>query len=427
MNSALAFAIKVLSASLAFFMFVALSYAMDPRAYGVFATVFSLATFCAVVGSMGQRSNVMRFAARYDEEGLDEQRRAVTQFGYKRVAAGSSLAAMGGYVLTVALSDVPTSVIAASGFLVLTLGLGLAEYQSRAMRVSAPVSLSLVPRDVFWRLFVCVSAIIVVAIIGHESAGAQTWVWVLGGSLLLTCWFQWRVYERLFPEKTFTGTAKGEPKLWRRESRGPWVSLIVTSSGANLSVLLVGLSMPVEQAGAFFSAMKVAQLLNLFMLATEVVLIPSIARSMATDNLENVQRLCTFTALLGGTFGLAGAVFLIVFGEYLLALFNNDAVSAAPALAVLAIGFAVNTAAGPTAPLLTMSGRADDLAKYQFTGSVVFLGAMPYAVGSSGLVGAAVCVTGISVFWNLCAWGFARFRLRIDPSLLSLVYPVPRA
>ena len=422
-KSLLAFTIKIASAGLAFFMFVALSRAMDARSYGIFGTLFSLATLCAVAGSFGQRTNVMRFAAKYDELGQADLRRGVTLFGYGIVAIGSVLATLGGLGFVALIPEIHGSAFLSGGLVVLTLGLGLSEFQSRALRVSAPVGLSLVPRDILWRALVCASAALVGLQFGRQAETAAVWSWYLGGTLLITCLIQWLVYESRHQSHSFRGHTAQDIRTWIKESRGPWASLVVISASANLSVFLVGLFLEIDKAGAFFSALRVAQLLNMFMLAIEVILIPAISRKVATEDWRQVQHLCSLTAAFAGGFGLLGAITLFFLGSPLLSLFGPETVKAYPALVVLSIGFAFNTLAGPTAPLLQMSGHAAQLARFQFVATLLGLGAMPWAIHESGTIGAAFCIAMISILWNICAWIFSRRTLGVDPTIFSLFIP----
>lgn len=420
-SSITAFAIKIGSAGLAFLMFVALSRAMDPVAYGVFGTVFSLTTLCAVIGSFGQRNNVMRFASSYDETDQSELRRGVIQFGYTVTVLGCFVAGVAGTLFVLFFLDEITEIWTITGVVVLTVGFGLTEYQSRAMRVSGSISLSLLPRDILWRTLIVASAAGSAYFYGRMEDTAATWIWFLGGTLLLVCLIQWFAYERCMPSQTFLGTARSDRTLWMKESKGPWASLIITSAGANLSVILVGILIDVEQAGPFFSALRVAQLLNMLMLAIEVVLVPMISRNAATENWKLVQRLCTWTAVFGGGFGLIGAAIIFLSGNSLLSLFGPEVTSAYPALLILTFGFLLNTVAGATAPLMTMTGHAGQLAKFQLTGTLIGLISLPVAILWVGMEGAAICISGIVVYWNVRAWLFARRAIGVDPTIVSLI------
>ena len=72
-GSLAAFAIKVASAGLSFFMFVALARVMSRADYGIFAFGFSLATFLALVALLGQRTLALRMVPVYQAAGAPER------------------------------------------------------------------------------------------------------------------------------------------------------------------------------------------------------------------------------------------------------------------------------------------------------------------------------------------------------------------
>ncbi|WP_164860836.1 lipopolysaccharide biosynthesis protein [Parasedimentitalea marina] len=420
-QSLVAFSIKVGSSGLAFLMFVALASAMDQVSFGIFGTFFSLATFCAAVGSFGQRANVIRFAAGYDQLGQDHLRRGVTVFGYRLVLFGTVVAGIGGTLFAFLFLDISGANLLWLGVPVMVLGIGLTEFQSRALRTNAGVALVLLPRGVFWRVFIIVVTAVAISLFGRAQDTYSTWVWIIGISLLVTALLQWLAYEGKHPDKSFRGPMEMETAIWKRELAGPWTSLVVVSATTNLAVFMVGALLSFEQAGPFFAALRLTQLLNLLMLATEVILNPMISRAIASKRWGQVQRACTLTAVLGGGFALIGIIGYFLAGKFLLNLFSPEFTSAYTTLLILAVGFVVNTLAGPTSPLLQMSGHAAALARFQLIANVGSLCCMPLFIPLFGIEGAAVCITGSMITWNVQAWLYARKKLKIDPTIISLL------
>lgn len=415
------FAIKIASAGLAFVMFAALARAMDVESYGAFATVFSLASLCSDFGSFGQRANVIRYAAQYDEQGAPKLRRGAVRFGYGVVGLGTLLTALAAFGVALLFIDASITPAALAGVIVLALSLGLTDFQSRALRVFASAWLALAPRDIIWRAGICAVALFIAFQYGRLAGTAPFWIWGMGLTLLLAGLAQWLIYEIRFPKTSFRGSSEYAMGPWVRTAGGPWLSLIFTRASVDIAVIIVGQQLELAQAGAFFAALRVAQLLNLFMLAIEVILLPAVSRAIANDDWGQVQRLCKLTAVMGGGFGLLGGLVFLLGGKLLLGVFGPETVQAYPALMVLTLGFVVNTLAGPTAPVMLMSGNGTVLAGFQLIGAVLGLGLMPLATATYGMEGAAACLASSMAFWNLCAWAFARWRLGVDPTIFSLV------
>lgn len=425
-GSILSFAIKIGSAGLSFLMFVALARAMDAKSYGIVGIVFSLATFCAVVGSIGQRSNVMRYAATFDEKNNHDLRRGVVVFGYVISSCGALIAGMFGAVFLYFSIDISTTVSLLIGMVALTVAFGLVEYQSRAMRVSAAIPLILLPRDVFWRGFIFVMAALMAVSAPPMTDAHSAWIWLLAVSLFLVVGIQFWLYQARYPAKSIIGKYEIRPREWLQASLGPWASLVAVSAAANLAVVFVGAFMDVHNVGPFFAALRTSQLLGLFTLATEIVLTPMLARFIANNNYKKVQNVSTLSSLLGGGFSIVGLIIFWLFGSFLLRFFGADFDSAYPALIIMSVGYAINSLAGPTSPLMMMGGRALHLSQMQILSNLLALGALPFAIEAYGINGAAVCILFAQVFWNIIAWIYCRRVFGVDPTVFAPIFQTRR-
>ena len=424
-RSLLAFFIKLISAGLSFVMFVLLARAMGRLEYGVFASVFSLATLLAVVGSFGQRPVVLRFGAAYHEHGKHDLRRGVTRRGYLIVFLGCSLAAvLGGLIYQ--LSGNGISAIWIGTFLGLTLSLAVAEYQSFALRITSGLVLALIPRDIFWRLIICGLAACVISSVFPAPAGALEWVWILVVSLTILLVIQFFLNERQVPESKIFGSAQKDSAMWNGPARNLWLSSIVMIMAQSLSVILVERQVGLEAAGPYFSALRTAQLLNLFLFATSVICSPMLSRSLSRGDWDETQRVCSLTVFVGGGFGTLGFGFIVLAGGQLLGLFGEGFETARLALIVLAGGFLVNTLAGPTGPLLEMSGHEKAYFRTLLWPNLVGLTLLPLAIYWQGILGAAFCTALISAGWNIVAVIYCRRRVGVDPSVLLFLLGKPK-
>jgi len=273
-QSFLAFAVKLGSAGLSFVMFVLLARAMDRVEYGLFGAVFSLATLLAVIGSFGQRPVVLRFGASYHETHSDALRRGVIQRGYVIVLFGSLIVGCIGALIYEMSGGTPdTGRIAA--VTALTLAWAVLEYQSFVMRISSGVALSLMPRDIIWRLIICGLAL--AAATGWVPAGplaglgAQGWVWIMAISLLAIGVVQFALHERQNPDERIMGSREMRHAEWNAPMRHLWLSSVIMLAAQSLSVILIERQIGPDQAGPYFSALRTAQLLNLCLFATSVI------------------------------------------------------------------------------------------------------------------------------------------------------------
>lgn len=416
-ESATAFAIKIVSAGLQLAMFVALARSMKPSEYGIFGSAFSLVTLLAVLGSYGQRSLSLRFAAAYDEMGHPELVRGVLRDSYRLVVTGCAACSV--FVLAYSLLNHQTSAWWIVGVSAMTLTTGIIEYQAIAFRAMASVWLTLLPRDVFHRSAILLGAMSAALIGGRDAIGALGWVWIFAASTLVTAVVQLLLYERGQNRTIFRGQAEYAREEWRTPARGLWATSVITTAVPSLSVVLIGHDLGPAPSGTFFSALRVAQLLNILLLATNVICTPLLSRALAVNDTERAQGVASLTASLGGGFGAAFYLIFIFLGHPILRLFGSDFASGYPTLLILAFGFTFNTVAGPTGPLLEMSGNQRAYTAILLIFNLLAIGAMPIAISIAGATGAASCVAFGAVGWNTAAWIYCRRRVGVDPTLFA--------
>lgn len=419
-QSFLAFAIKLGSAGLSFAMFVLLARAMDRADYGVFGSIFSLITLLAVIGSMGQRPVVLRFGAAYHETQHHALRRGVIQRGYAIMLLGCFfIGGLGALIYT--FSGTLTGGAVDLGWIAaitgLTLAWALVEYQSFVMRISSGVALSLIPRDIIWRLLMC--GLVWLAAMGKlpGTPGAQGWTWIMAGSLVVVGVVQFILNERQDTSSRILGSRDMRHSEWNAPMRNLWLSSVIMLAAQSLSVILIERQIGPEQAGPYFSALRTAQLLNLCLFATSVICSPLLSRSLARKDHAETQKVCTLTVMIGGGFGAAGFLVILVAGGFLLRLFGEGFDTMTPALIILAAGFLINTLAGPTGPLLEMSGHEHAYLKTLLIANIFGFIALPFAIFWLGAIGAALCTAAIAASWNIAAVIYCRHKIGVDPSL----------
>lgn len=419
-KSLFAFVVKIGSAGLSFLMFVVLARAMGQDEYGVFGAAFSLATFLGVVGSLGQKPVVLRFAGHYIANSEHEFRRGVTQRGYYLVLIGClSTASITGVYYAYAGNEISIGFMAS--VVLLTVVMGVAEFQSFVLRVTAGIGLTLVPRDIIWRLIVCAVAGFSIAHLGERSLGAQHWLWVLALTLLLIVLVQFIVHESISCTQKILGSSRREANVWNQPMLSLWFSSIIMTGASALGVVMVERMISPQDAGPFFSAMRTAQLLNLLLFASSIICGPTLTRMIANNDWQQVQKICLLTSIIAGGFGVAGYLILVFLAGPILELFGPGFASARPELLIIGSGFVINTLAGPTGPLLEMAGKERAYFHFLLIFNGIGLLSMPATIFLFGTIGAAASTAFASISWNVAAIIYARTKLGVDPSVLALV------
>ena len=421
----MALVIKVGAAGFQFLMFLVLARGMSGPDYGVFGFGFSLGTLLAVGGSFGQRMLVLRFLSVYLGAGKTQLATGVLRDGVSIVLGGTAvLSVVVAFVLPLLEERVGT------GFLLWTalfaVAMALAEYFAFALRAHEAMTLALAPRDVIWRfLVILVTLPAAIGLLPAFSAnGAMAMV---TGLLLAVVMVQTLSHASTRPAALFRATAEYDRPTWRQASLGLWGTSFVQIAAPNLTVVILGMILSPEETGPVFAALRIALLLNLFLLAANMVASPTISRFYHEGRFAALQRTCSAIALLAS--GTAGVIFLVLifFGDQMLELFGADFGTAHDVLLIVAGAYVVNTLTGPTSVLLEMTGHERAAFKLLTRMNVVSMVVMVPMTWAFGAAGAAACLALSIAGWNIQGVLYARREIGLDPSVAGLFYKKGKA
>lgn len=412
-----ALAIKIGSAVLSFAMFVGLSRSMPIEQYGIFASGFSLATLIAVVGSFGQRSIVLRFASAYASSGRILLLRGVIRDGYRWILGGMLFASIITFIINSYSITLSVEAMAA------TIGLGLAmaasEYQSSVIRSQGGMTLAIAPREILWRLILILLTTLSFFHI-LPSASGSAWLWILMTTLAAVTWLQIALAGEV---SQIRGPAAYDRNVWGTSMPGLWATSIIQAGAAPLAVILLTESLGPTASGPFFAAYRMSQILNLLLIAINLVAGPMLSRAISQEDWRSAQRICTLSSSVAGGFSLLGFLFLLLFGNTLMGVFGAGFSVGTPALLILAFGSVVNCLAGPSGVLLQMSGHDRPLFWMLMLSNGIGIVLLPFCVPIFGMLGAAILLASATSIWNVAATIYARRKLGIDPTIFALLMP----
>lgn len=414
--------IKVGGAGLSFLMFLVLARAMSVEEFGRFGFAFSLATLLAVVGSFGFRSLVMRYAPAYAADGATELERGVIRHGYMVTALGCGALGIGiaTFAALVPWVDQPSYIIAAGAF---TLVLGLAEYQANVMRAITGITLALVPRDIIWRLLVIVGCgLVIIGLAPQLTATSGT---VLITTMLLVVFLgQAFTHPMTHPATLAKGPALDERTKWWSSIWGLWGTLIVRSAAPNLAVVYLGLIMSPAATGPFFAALRLAMVMNLFLMSSGMVVAPAIARHFHRKEIDIVRKLCLVTVAAVAIPTAIAFVIFIAFGHQILGMFGEGFESGYAALLILSAGNLVNALSGSTIQIMEMTGSERPYFRIILATNITALLLIAVLTPTWGTVGAAIAAAFATSAWNVSCIAYCRKNLGVDPSVLSIFRPL---
>lgn len=419
-KSIVALLIKIAAAGLSFVMFVALARAMSQDDFGTFGFAFSLATILAVLGSFGQRNLVIRFASVYLDNDDEAKAYAVIRHSYQLVFIGAAVlgAALIAASFLPVLVDLQAVLIATSSLVVT---LALAEFQPFPQRAAGVVWRALLPRDVLLRLLMIGLAFL--AIRGFvPQLSAVTALWYMSSSLLVLIVFQAISLKITHPRHWLLAPrlANKETQEWRRATWGMWGNSVVSSSGRNVAIVILGSILPAVTTGAVFAALRTAMVLELFLVAINVVAAPLLASRLARGATAEVQRICILIAAMIGLPTLVCFGIFVFWGDKVLELFGSGFGSAHAELVVISFGYLVSAFSGPTTQLMEMAGYERQYFLILALTTGISLAALPFAVMWFGSIGAAVCISFNLISLNVVSCAFIHRSIGVSSGIIPL-------
>ena len=355
--SLIAFAIRIVSAALAFVSQVLLARWMGTFDYGIFVLVWVTMIIAGNISCFGFHTSIIRFLPEYRASGdLDSLRGITLASRLVALLAASALAALGiagvwffadriesYYIVPFWLGLICLPMIALSDVLQ-----GISRAHAWALSALAPIYL--------------VRPVLILAFMGPAllagfpadantaiiSAIAATYVTTVGQLVLVTAWA-----DREVPD----GPRAYHMGGWIRVSLPIFLVEGFFFLMTNADVLMVGRYLEPHDVAIYYAAVKILALVHFVYFAVKA----GAAQRFATlANDPDASRLGTFAReTVHWTFwpsvAMGGAILLS--GHVLLGLFGEEFTAGYPMLFVLVLGVVARASVGPAESLLTMTGN----------------------------------------------------------------------
>lgn len=415
-----ALVLKVLSAAFAYLMFVAIGRGLGVESFGIFAAAFSVALVLGKIGLAGQEWLMVRFLPRYENATDMPLLSGAIRFGYGVTILLSIAASLLLALYTTVFVDRQDALYnALLATCLLVPFLALADVQSGIQRAGGSVIGALAPRDFIWRASITFGAFAVAYYWPNTFGAAQTLLACAGAlALLLVIQALWHPLTR--PWGIAAKPAQYKAREWISTAAPFWVSNVVTFNAPNIAVVVLAAVLTPEASGPFFAAIKTAQLMSLLLVASEIVSAPLISKYYAEGDKEKVQLICAAISWISFAFSAATFLFMIFAGKMLLNFFGPGFDGVYYELLVIAGGFIIHAACGTNNVLLNMTAHGKMAMVISFTVNAFGLLLLAATTIFGGSMGAAITLAGITCTWNIWMVIYARRKLGIDPSILSL-------
>ncbi len=419
--------IKVATAGLTYLTYVVLSRTQTPDEYGHFAFGLALATMLAILAGVGQPMAVMRLWAELRGKGDDGAARNTIAAGSLLTLGGSLAVSAVLCLATLAyLPFLPQGETANHFFAaaIIILPLALAEYNSSALRAQGSLWTALLPRDIFWRLALPGSILLLFSfglVLSGPDALALSAILLLIILALQMALAHQRNYAIL---PAFSAVAL-HWRRWRRLSLWLLLGALIETIALNADVILVGLMLDLESAGLYFNAFRTAGLMTLFTFAIELVIAPMVAEHYHSGDRRKAQAITTLCAWAGFVFSLLIFVGFAIFGDELLGLFGDSYAQGWLILMLLSFGLLFDAMTGPSKIVMMMTGH--ERAYVLLFGGITLLGlaAQLAVIPAFGILGAAIVNMASRILAQIAIALWCRLRIGLDTSLLG-IFAVPR-
>ncbi|MFP4027266.1 MAG: oligosaccharide flippase family protein [Candidatus Brocadiia bacterium] len=188
----------------------------------------------------------------------------------------------------------------------------------------------------------------------HQLASTQAMLFFLAG-LIFGVGLQFFWIRKELPEGISQARAKFHPGLWLSVGS----SLLVVNGAAmalqRVDIIMLGSMSGAAETGIYSAATRTAKLCRVPLLAANAVVAPLIATLYAKGELDRLQHMVNKVVQFVFWPSLFLAIFLIVKGEFVLALFGEGFEAGMGALAILVLARLLGVTCGPVAHLLHLT------------------------------------------------------------------------
>lgn len=413
------FGVRVVGAGLLFGLHILLARWMGTGGYGAYAFAVSGASVAAQLGALGLPTAALRFVPTYLSDGRGGTLWAFLHRG-RWITGGATIllvALVFGIVFFLPLDSLSRQALLVGLWLAPLMALG--SFETEVLRAHQQFLLSYVPSHILRPLGVGAGVGVLLWYTGDVLAVEV--LLCMGGVLLcLILLQQWGTRVRLPPPPAETGPHR--TRYWLRVA---FPLLLVGGFQLILSktdILLVGGLIGSEEAGIYFAAMRIAQVVTFVGFAVDAVSAPVVSRLYGDDHealQETVSTLAHwyFWPSLGAALGLA------LLAHPLLSLFGTGFTAGGPVLYVYLVGLLVNAAMGAQTFLLTLTGHERSCAHVFGWCAALNLGLNLAGVLTLGALGAALATTLILAVRNLWIRQYVIARTGIRPSIVAALQP----
>jgi len=355
--AAIAFAIRIVSAGIAFVSQIIQARLMGEFEYGIFVFVWVLVVLAGNFSCLGFHTAVIRFLPQYDLDRAQPEIRGLTSTARLfAMTSASILALLGVSALHIFGDSIEHYYLVPLFLAVFALPMiALGDVLDGTARANRWAVLGLSPTYIIRPSLILAFMLAAVAwgapataVTAMQAALAATYVTTLGQFLFVDRRLV-RRYDRGDRKIDFSAWIKVALPIFLIEGFG----FLLTNS----DVIVVGLYLPPDQVGVYFAAAKTMALVQFVFFAVKAGATPRFSSLIAEGDRQGLAGFAGTAARWSFWPSLAVGAVVLMLGELLLGLFGSAFTAGYGLMVILFAGNMAKALVGPAEMLLTMAGR----------------------------------------------------------------------
>ncbi len=414
-----AFAIRILSAAIAYLSQVFLVRWMGAFEYGIFIGVWVASVILGGIACLGFQTGIIRFISEYRTSGEDDYLRGAIRGSLAWAVLASTLIAIIGSAGVYYFADwfenyylIPIYLAA-----VCLPMLSLQEVQDGVARAHNWAGVALTPTFILRPLLI-IAAMGLAIWMGYPANAPTAMIATVIATYIASLWQFYLVASRL-RKSVPKGPSKFMPTQWLAITMPIFLIEGFYNLLTNVDILFVSSYMEPDKVAIYFAAAKTLALVHFVYFAVKAAAAHRFSIYRTSGNQERYEQFIQETVRWTFWPSLAFAILMMFAGRYFLMLFDDSFVIEGESIIwILTIGIIARAAVGPAESVLTMSGEQKACAFVYATTLLFNLILNWQLIPIYGLNGAAMATSGAMVFEALALYSAARRRLGLHIFIL---------
>lgn len=415
----IAFAIRVVSAGIAFVSQIILARLMGDYEYGIFVFVWALCVIFGNLSCFGFHTAVIRFLPGYRDERAHAEIRGLTETARRFAVASATLLA----ILGIAGVNLFADHIDAHYLVPLTIGMAILPMIALGDVLDGTARANNWPFFGLGATFLVRPTLIIVAmgaalLMGFPPDAVTALVAALAATYLTTL-VQYLAVTLTLKRQYHTPTRTVALRRWFAVALPIFFIEGFYFLLTNADVIVVGFFVPPDQVAVYFAAAKTMALVHFVYYAVKAGASPRFAELVAQNDHAELARFARLTVRWVFWPSLAVGLIVLALGPFLLSLFGPNFTDGHRLMAILFAGIMAKALIGPGEVLLTMSG-------HQRICAIVYLCVLLANITISitlipmlGLEGAAIATASAMAIEALLLYAVVRWRLSVSMFVLA--------